>query len=182
MRTKTEAVAGPARSLPWLARDVGRRLVAAGWTVAVAESCTGGLLGGILTSVPGSSVYVRGGVIAYANAVKTGMLGVRASVLRREGAVSAAVARQMAAGVLTRTGADCGVAITGVAGPGGGTEAKPVGLVFVAVASAGRVVAREYRFDGSRARVRREAVRAALMVLREYVRETDSACGRLSKE
>lgn len=182
MRTRAEAGAARVRSLPWLARDAGRRLVAAGWTVAVAESCTGGLLGGILTSVPGSSAYVRGGVIAYANAVKTALLGVRASDLRREGAVSAPVARQMAKGVAACTGADCGVGITGVAGPGGGTEAKPVGLVYVAVSVAGRAVAREYRFGGGRAQVRRGAVRAALMMLREQVRETDGACGRPSKE
>lgn len=105
-------------------------------TLATAESCTGGLLGHRLTDVPGSSDYYLGGVIAYANSVKVALLGVDPAVLEREGAVSEAVARQMAAGVRRLLGADIGIGITGIAGPAGGTAEKPVGLTYIALATA----------------------------------------------
>ena len=142
----------------------GDMLRARGWTVAVAESCTGGLLGAVLTAVPGSSAYVRGGVIAYDNAVKTGLLNVDAALVARHGAVSEAVASAMARGARQLLSADIGVGITGVAGPGeeGG---KPAGLVYVAVA--GPAGERVVRLDEDRGREgnRAAAVAAALRLL-----------------
>ena len=143
----------------------GERLRASHRTVAVAESCTGGLLGAVLSAVPGSSAYLLGGVIAYADAVKRAELDVPAEVLAAHGAVSAEVAGAMARGVRSRLGADVGVAITGVAGPGGESPSKPAGLVFVAIADgAGERVT---RLDGDRGREgnRASAVRAALQLL-----------------
>lgn len=172
-------VAALASAVPVFSRD-GRTvddLVADGLrhgnaTVAVAESCTGGLLGARLTARPGSSDYVLGGVIAYANAVKVGALGVAADMIERHGAVSAQVAEAMAAGVRARTGATYGLATTGVAGPAGGTPGKPVGLVFVACAGpAGCRVVRE-RFPGDRGTVREWAVVRALHLLRETLATT----------
>ncbi|MGB9722878.1 MAG: CinA family protein [Chloroflexia bacterium] len=110
-----------------------------GWTLAVAESCTGGLLAHRLTNVPGSSDYFLGGVVAYSNAAKQALLGIGAALLEREGAVSEAVAREMASSVRRLFGADIGVGITGIAGPTGGTPEKPVGLVYIALAAGGRV-------------------------------------------
>lgn len=155
-----------------LVRRVGDGLCTRGLTVAVAESCTAGLLGYSLTSVPGSSEWFRGGVIAYANDVKTGVLGVRPATLAARGAVSEMVAKEMAAGARRLLGADLGVGVTGVAGPGGGTTRKPVGLVWIGVATGRRVSARRHLFGGGRARVRAQAVLAALkMVERQMGRE-----------
>jgi PncC family amidohydrolase len=113
---------------------IGKALSARGLTLATAESCTGGLIGHRITNVAGSSAYYLGGVIAYDNRIKAGLLGVSEADLASYGAVSEPVARQMAEGVRTRFGADYAVAVTGIAGPGGGSEDKPVGLVYVAVA------------------------------------------------
>lgn len=117
-----------------LASVVGQLLMARCQTLAVAESCTGGGLGQMLTDTPGSSSYFMGGIISYANRIKIDLLGVNAEDLARAGAVSETVAMQMAAGVKAKLGTDWGVSITGVAGPGGGTEAKPVGLVYIGIA------------------------------------------------
>jgi PncC family amidohydrolase len=111
---------------------LGDRLRTAQRTVAVAESCTGGLLGAALTSIPGSSDFVRGGIVAYHDDLKALLLGVSRHLLATEGSVSAAVARAMALGTRHRCAADIGLAITGIAGPGGATAGKPVGLIFVA--------------------------------------------------
>jgi len=139
-------------------------------TLAVAESCTGGLLGGRLTAVAGSSAYFLGGVIAYANAVKIRELGVPASLLARHGAVSAECAAAMARGVRRALGAGVGVAVTGVAGPGGGTKEKPVGLVFVAVSGPGRAErVRRHEINGPREAVRGRAVTAALRLVFDSV-------------
>jgi PncC family amidohydrolase len=138
-----------------------------GWRVAVGESCTGGLLGAVLTAVPGSSTYVRGGVIAYDNAVKTQLLGVDPDTLAQHGAVSDVVAAAMARGARERLGAEVGVGITGVAGPGSEEGGKPAGLVFVALAAPG--VERIARLDGDHGRDgnRAAAVQAALDLLLE---------------
>ena len=147
----------------------GAALVGRGWTVAVAESCTGGLLGAALTAVPGSSRYVRGGVIAYDNDVKRALLEVDGDVLQRHGAVSQEVALAMARGARRRLETDVGVGITGVAGPGAEEDGKPAGLVYVAVATpaADRVV----RLDEDRGREanRAAAVTAALRLVLELV-------------
>lgn len=144
----------------------GRLLQAAGWRVAVAESCTGGMLGEHLTDVPGSSAWVEGGVIVYANALKTTLADVPAALLGEHGAVSDAVARALAAGARRRCSAEVGIGITGIAGPAGGTEAKPVGTVFIAVETPDIAMSRHARFVGDRAVVRQQAVSAALDLLR----------------
>lgn len=135
-------------------------------TVAVAESCTGGLLGWRLTRVPGSSDYFKGGVIAYSDDLKKKLLGVKAASLKADGAVSRAVALEMAEGARRRAESDYGIGVTGIAGPGGATVAKPVGLVVVAVSFDGGQRTREFHFRGPRDSVRAEAAQAALEMLR----------------
>ncbi len=149
-----------------LAAIVLDRLRARSETVATAESCTGGLLGGALTAVPGSSEAFPGGVITYSNAAKVRDLGVDPRLLEREGAVSEAVACAMAEGVRNRFEADWGLGVTGIAGPGGGTPGKPVGLVHWAVAGPGGTVARHRIFPGDRQYVRQATVNMALDLLR----------------
>lgn len=141
-------------------------LRARSWTIAVAESCTGGMLGARLTAIPGSSDVVLGGIIAYADDVKRSHLGVRAETLARYGAVSEAVAREMAAGVRAAMGATVGVGITGVAGPAGGSEAKPVGTVVVAVDAAGTRSIKTAQHTGDRDEIRRRATQAALVMVK----------------
>jgi PncC family amidohydrolase len=143
----------------------GATLRAHHWRVAVAESCTGGLLGATLTAVPGSSAYMVGGVIAYENALKTGLLGVDARLIETHGAVSEEVAAAMAAGVAERVGADVGVAITGVAGPGAEEAGKPAGMVYVAVASPMGLQVRRLGGDHGRESNRGRAVEEALQML-----------------
>lgn len=136
-----------------LASVVGQLLQQAGQTLAVAESCTGGGLGHLLTTIPGSSRYFWGGVISYDNQVKVNLLGVDPTDLAEKGAVSAEVAEQMAAGVRSRLGTHWGLSITGIAGPDGGTDEKPVGLVYVGLASPdGTVESVAYRFGANRDR------------------------------
>jgi nicotinamide-nucleotide amidase len=149
-----------------LAAVVLDRCRAGGHTIAVGESCTGGLLGARLTAVPGSSDVVRGGVIAYHNDVKVELLGVSRADLDAHGAVSESVARQLATGARARAGASIGVGITGVAGPGGGTPAKPVGSVWIAVDTAGRVRAHHGLYIGDRAEIRDRAAQMALELVR----------------
>jgi len=144
---------------------VGAMLLARGQHIAVAESCTGGLVLGKLTEVPGSSGWVLGGVVAYDNDVKIRQLGVPGALLAEHGAVSEPVALAMAAGVRERLGAGVGVAITGIAGPTGGSDAKPVGTVVIAV-SATETVVRTHRFLGDRRMVRQFSVAAALDLVR----------------
>lgn len=138
-----------------------------GWSLATAESCTGGLVSALLTSIPGSSSVVERGFVTYSNAAKAELLGVPTALIEEEGAVSAAVARAMAEGAVRASGADVAVAITGIAGPGGGSGAKPVGLVHLACATrkAGcRHLERRYGEIG-RDPVRGEAVKDALALL-----------------
>lgn len=138
--------------------------------VAVAESCTGGLVGDMLTSVPGSSEWFLGGVICYANELKMLLCGVKAATLQRYGAVSSPTVSQMARGVRSLTGADYGVAISGVAGPGGGSAAKPVGLVYVAVADPKGTAVERHIFNGNRSLVKEQAAMAALVLLLRRLR------------
>jgi nicotinamide-nucleotide amidase len=142
-------------------------LLAAGQTVAVAESCTGGLLGARLTERPGSSAYVLGGLITYSNEAKTGLLGVDPEVIRSHGAVSAECAEAMARGARRALGSDWALSVTGVAGPGGGTDEKPVGLVFLGIAAPDGTAAHvEHRRGGDRATIRERSVAGALHLLR----------------
>ena len=142
---------------------VGELLGSRGLTVAAAESCTGGLLMSRLTDVPGSSRYVRAGMVVYANEDKTALLGVPADMIARHGAVSEPVAVAMAEGIRERTGAAVGIGITGIAGPGGGTEAKPVGTVVIAVIVPGQpAYVRTFTFLGPRSMVKFQATQAAM--------------------
>ncbi|MFN7714999.1 MAG: competence/damage-inducible protein A [Pseudanabaenaceae cyanobacterium] len=136
-----------------LSSVVGDWLKTQGQTLAVAESCTGGWLGQMLTETPGSSAYFLGGIISYSNQIKEQVLGVTAETLETYGAVSAPTAQEMALGVKQRLGSDWGISITGIAGPGGGTDIKPVGLVYIAIADPqGNVTVTEHRFSPSRDR------------------------------
>jgi len=149
---------------------VGRMLLERGLTVAVAESCTGGLLGHRLTSVPGSSAYFERGVLAYSNRAKRELLGVPESVLRAHGSVSGPCAEAMARGVATLAGAPCALAITGIAGPDGGTPKKPVGTVYVGLSVQDDTLARRFSFAGDRAAVKWQSTQAALDMLRRALR------------
>lgn len=151
-----------------LAGSLGRALVARGLTLATAESCTGGMVGGLITAVPGSSRHYLGGAVCYSNQEKMRQLDVREETLIRHGAVSEECAREMAAGMRARSGADLAVSVTGVAGPDGGTAEKPVGLVWLAVAGPGDAMStRHFVWPGARDQVRTLASYWALsMVLR----------------
>jgi nicotinamide-nucleotide amidase len=147
-----------------------------GWTIGTAESCTGGLVAARLTSVPGSSDVVLGGIVAYANEVKMRELGVSAALLEEHGAVSAEVAAAMAQGARERLGVDVAVAVTGVAGPGGGTPEKPVGLVYLHAEGPGGGLGRELSFPGDRAAIRARSVVVGLHVVRTLLtRSADEA-------
>ncbi|MEW6309218.1 MAG: competence/damage-inducible protein A [Bacillota bacterium] len=148
-----------------LAHAAGRALARSALTLATAESCTGGLLGAAITAVPGSSAYYRGGVVAYDNSVKQHVLGVPAGLIHREGVVSEAVALAMAAGVRSSLAADVGLAVTGIAGPDGGTPSKPVGLVWLALADTGEATAWPRLYAGDRDQVRERSVADLLFTL-----------------
>jgi nicotinamide-nucleotide amidase len=146
-----------------------------GRTLAVAESCTGGGLGAALTTVPGSSHVFMGGVIAYSNSVKIELLGVSPAVLETQGAVSRDTAAAMAIGVRHATGSDWGIAVTGIAGPGGGNPDRPVGTVWIGASGPGQLAAmcERYLFPGGRAEIRASAIHAALDLLSRAVGEPD---------
>jgi PncC family amidohydrolase len=148
---------------------VGELLEARGMTLAVAESCTGGLVGHRLTNVPGSSSYYRGSITAYANDVKETLLRVQEKTLAMYSAVSEPVAREMAQGIRQVMGADLGVSITGIAGPTGGTPEKPVGLVCVALATANDEMVEQYVFQGTRWENKAQSAEAALDLVRRYL-------------
>lgn len=151
------------------ARDVLRRCEAVGLKLATAESCTGGLVAAALTAIAGSSRVVERGFVSYSNEAKTELLGVPPALIVKHGAVSAHVARAMADGALARSAASIAVSLTGVAGPDGGTDAKPVGLVYIGCARRGRETAVErHQFPGDRDAVRQASVVAALtLILRQ---------------
>lgn len=151
---------------------VGRLLVEQHCTIAVAESCTGGLIGHRLTMVPGSSAYVDRGAICYSNRAKTDMLGVPVSLIEQYGAVSREVAQAMAIGIRERAGTSVGLSVTGIAGPGGATETKPVGLVYVGLdGGAGEPITKEFRFHGDRSVIKQRSSQAALDLLRRWLLE-----------
>jgi nicotinamide-nucleotide amidase len=155
--------------------QVARLLLQRRLTIAVAESCTGGLVAARLTERPGSSAYMLGGVVAYADAAKTGVVGVPAALIVRVGSVSTEVAEALADGARERFGADVGIGVTGVAGPGGGTDEKPVGLVCFCVSSASARLVRRVQLPGSRADVRDRSTTVALhLVRRLLLGETDA--------
>jgi len=139
-------------------------LATQGRTLVTAESCTGGLIGAMLTNLPGSSAWYLGGVVSYANELKTGLLGISAETLGIHGAVSRETAQAMAVGVREKTGADFSVAVTGIAGPAGGTPEKPVGLVYIGITAPPPTepAVFEHHFEGTRSEIRTAAASAAL--------------------
>ncbi len=153
------------------AKEILERSRALGWKVAVAESCTGGMVAAALTDIPGASDVFDRGFITYADEAKTEMLGVPERLIARYGAVSAPVARAMAEGALLRAQVDIAIAVTGIAGPDGGTPKKPVGRVYIALASRhGQGHYRAFLFKGNRAAIRQAATEAALGILLEATR------------
>lgn len=152
---------------------VGQMLCAKGYTISCAESCTGGLLTSTLTDVPGSSAYVMGSVVSYSNDVKSRILHVAEGTLAAHGAVSPETARAMAEGVRNLMQTDVGVGITGIAGPGGGSPEKPVGLVYIAVSTLGKTSVEKNVFSGVRAEIKRAAVNKALAMVQEMIRGMD---------
>lgn len=151
---------------------VGRYLTAQNLTLALAESCTGGLIGHRLTQVPGSSNYLDRGLICYSNKAKSELLGVPPDLIEKHGAVSAEVAGAMAKGVCERSGVSVGLSVTGIAGPGGATATKPVGLVYVGLhARGGESITKEHRFHGDRTVIKQRSSQAALDLLRRWLKD-----------
>lgn len=158
--------------------ELAQALTARGWHLVTAESCTGGWIAKCCTDLPGSSNWYAGGVVSYSNALKTSLLGVRTETLERDGAVSAATAREMAEGALARLGGDLAVAVSGIAGPTGASPGKPVGTVWFAWAASTQAVTTHCaHFPGDREAVRASAVEMALAGLCEMLRATPAPHG-----
>ena len=152
-----------------LADEIIETCAASGVRLATAESCTGGLIGACLTEIPGSSIVVDRGFITYSNQAKCDLLGVPAAVIEAHGAVSAETAEAMATGARERAGVDLAIAVTGIAGPGGGSEAKPVGLVHLALSTETRIEVLHEVFPGDRQEVRGATLERALRMIRAAV-------------
>ncbi|MDH4099415.1 MAG: CinA family protein [Nitrospirota bacterium] len=148
---------------------IGAMLTAKAWRLVTAESCTGGLIAHRITNVPGSSGYFDRGFICYSNEAKTELLGVAPGIIADHGAVSAQTAVAMAQGALEKSGADAAVAVTGIAGPGGGSPAKPVGLVYIAVAGRDGAEVQRHNFDGSREEIKSATAEQALAMLESFL-------------
>jgi PncC family amidohydrolase len=155
-----------------LSAKAGELMRSAGFRLAVAESCTGGLLGGFITAAAGSSDYFSGGVICYANRIKRDFLGVPVEILDKYGAVSSQVAKAMADGICRLFETECGISVSGIAGPGGGRPEKPVGLVYIGVRCKDMSKTIENRFTGDREQVRLKACRKGLEILIEIFAES----------
>ena len=151
-----------------LAEEVVELLKVDELTVTTAESCTGGLVAARLVDVPGVSEVFKQGFITYSNKAKRKLLNVKKTTLKEFGAVSEKTAREMAKGAILASGADAAIATTGIAGPDGGTEEKPVGLVYIGVSVRGQMYVEEYHFEGERSEVRESTVQAALALLKKY--------------
>lgn len=152
-----------------LEEKTGKMLLEQNLTIACAESCTGGLLTSRLTDIAGSSAYVMGSVVSYTNRIKESLVGVRHETLLAHGAVSEETAREMAEGIRRAIKTDIGVGITGIAGPGGGTKEKPVGLVFIAVSGPEGTIVKENHFRGTRVEVKRQTTDTALTMTCAYL-------------
>jgi len=148
---------------------IGNILSDRGLTISVAESCTGGLIGSLITNVPGSSRYFLGGIIAYSNQSKVELLNVSSKTIAEYGAVSDQTVREMAEGVKKLFDSHIGLSVTGIAGPDGGTEEKPVGTVFIGLAGEGNVFAVRYHFHGTRDQVKLETANRALDCVKRYL-------------
>lgn len=148
---------------------IGTLLKQRGWKISIAESCTGGLVAHRITNVSGSSDYFDSGVITYSNEAKIELLKVPHEIIKTHGAVSGQTAVAMAEGIRRLRGTDIGVGITGIAGPAGGTAAKPVGLVYIALSASGCVECEEFRFTGERVEIKLQASEAALDMIRRFL-------------
>ncbi len=153
------------------AQILGKILIKKKLTLSICESCTGGMLGSIITGVPGSSKYFKGGVIAYSNDIKKRVIGIKEQTLKKFGAVSNQTAREMAKGVRRITNSDIGISITGIAGPGGGSKIKPVGLVFIALATRNKLLVFKFNFKGNREQIRKKASAKALRLAINFMKE-----------
>ncbi|MFQ5597487.1 MAG: CinA family protein [Nitrospiria bacterium] len=152
-----------------LEEKIGKRLLSIGQTIAVAESCTGGRIASRLTSVPGSSQYFESACVSYSNRAKEWLLSVPPALINEKGAVSKEVASAMAEGIRVEAGVDIGLAVTGIAGPGGGSRDKPVGLVYISLSDHHQTSNWEYRLRGDRETIQSEAAQTALELLRQYL-------------
>jgi len=150
-------------------KQIGERLSRRKETLASAESCSGGLIAHRITNVAGSSAYYQGGVVTYSNQAKCDLLGVKKDAILSEGAVSETVARQMAKGARGRFSADWGVGVTGIAGPGGGTPEKPVGLVYISLAGKNGTSVQRCMFNGSREEIKAQTAETALKMILEQL-------------
>ena len=153
------------------AEELGSILSANGQTLAVAESCTGGLLGHTITNIPGSSLYYLGGIVAYSDTIKMEFLEVTLATIKKYGAVSEKTALIMASSIMDLFAADIGIVITGIAGPTGGSPEKPVGTVYIAVAGESDEIVKESHFKGTREEIKEASVRAALMLAIEFLKD-----------
>ncbi|MBI5286312.1 MAG: CinA family protein, partial [Deltaproteobacteria bacterium] len=164
------AISNPAKA--GFEEEIGRLLKDKRLSLAIGESCTGGLIGHRITNVPGSSAYFKGGIIAYSNELKMGILHVSPDTLQAKGAVSEETALEMAKGVRDITGADIGLAVTGIAGPEGGSREKPAGTVFIALYGSEKGMCKRFYLEGDRTEVKTGASQKALEMLRDYLLET----------
>lgn len=139
-------------------------------TLAVAESCTGGLISNLVTNIPGSSVYFMGGVTAYSNQAKIDLLRVPERIIQEEGVISRTCAITMAQNIRTILRADIGIGLTGIAGPDGGSTQKPVGSVYIAVTDGGKTICKLFRFEGDRLEIKQKASETALRMVREFLK------------
>jgi PncC family amidohydrolase len=153
-----------------LEEEIGVLLTGLGLRLALAESCTGGLIGHYVTNAAGSSAYFVGGITAYANEAKANLLGVKWETLETHGAVSREAALEMARGARRVLDADVGISITGIAGPGGGTREKPVGLTWIGLSAADQETAKDYIWHGTRLQVKEQSAEMALRLLLDYLR------------
>lgn len=166
----------------FLAQQIGDQLRRRQMTLAVAESCTGGLLGDLITDIPGSSDYFLGGVLSYSNQVKHQLLGVQAATLETHGAVSAQCAAEMAQGVRRLVQSDVALSVTGIAGPGGGSDGKPKGLTYLHLSAPGCEQGQRFIWPGDRRANKVDSALAALRLLLDYLEATEEAQEKRSQE
>ena len=153
-----------------LAEELGKLLLEKGLTLSTAESCTGGGIASVITSISGSSEYFKGGIVAYANEVKTALLGVSETTLEKHGAVSEETVQEMAKGAMKSMKTSCAIATSGIAGPGGGTPSKPVGTIWIAVACYDKIVTKKLQGDNGREKNTKNSIEKALSLLIEHLK------------
>lgn len=153
-----------------LAEELGKLLLQKGLTLSTAESCTGGGIASVITSISGSSEYFKGGIVAYANEVKTALLGVSETTLEKHGAVSEETVLEMAKGAMKSMKTSCAIATSGIAGPGGGTPTKPVGTIWIAVACNDKIVTKKLQGDNGREKNTKNSIEKALSLLIEHLK------------